>query len=140
MKTLAEKLDPKGPKRILALDGGGIRGALTLGYLKHVEDLLRKQLKNDELLLADYFDLIGGTSTGSIIAAALAIGMSVDEIKQKYFELGTKIFGKKYKWYRIFELDNLIKSKYDDTALEEELKNIFGDTLLGDQNKVKTAL
>lgn len=140
MKTLAEKLDPKGPKRILALDGGGIRGALTLGYLKHVEDLLRKQHKNDKLLLADYFDLIGGTSTGSIIAAALAIGMSVDEIKQKYFELGTKIFGKKYKWYRIFELDNLIKSKYDDTALEEELKNVFGDTLLGDQNKVKTAL
>lgn len=140
MKTLAEKLDPKGPKRILALDGGGIRGALTLGYLKHIEDLLRKQHKNDKLLLADYFDLIGGTSTGSIIAAALAIGMSVDEIKQKYFELGTKIFGKKYKWYRIFELDNLIKSKYDDTALEEELKNVFGDTLLGDQNKVKTAL
>lgn len=140
MKTLAEKLNPKGPKRILALDGGGIRGALTLGYLKHIEDLLRKQHKNDELLLADYFDLIGGTSTGSIIAAALAIGMSVDEIKQKYFELGTKIFGKKYKWYRIYELDNLIKSKYDDTALEEELKNVFGDTLLGDQNKVKTAL
>ncbi|MDI1321196.1 MAG: patatin-like phospholipase family protein [Algoriphagus sp.] len=140
MKTLAEKLDPKGPKRILALDGGGIRGALSLGYLKHIEDLLRKQHKNDKLLLADYFDLIGGTSTGSIIAAALAIGMTVDEITQKYFELGTKIFGKKYKWYRIFELDNLIKSKYDDAALEEELKNVFGDTLLGDQKKVKTAL
>ncbi len=140
MKTLAQKFEPNGPKRILALDGGGIRGALTLGYLKHIEDLLRKQHDNPRLLLADYFDMIGGTSTGSIIAAALAIGMAVDEIKEKYFELGVKIFGKKYRWYRIFEVDNLIKSKYDDAALVSELQQVFGDTLLGDQEKVKTAL
>lgn len=140
MKTLAQKLEPVGPKRILALDGGGIRGALSLGYLKHLEELLRKQHQNEKLLLSDYFDMIGGTSTGSIIAAALAIGMSVDEIKQKYFELGTKIFGKKYKWYKIFEIDDLFKAKYDDKALVQELQNVFGDTLLGDQEKIKTAL
>ena len=116
MKTLAQKFESTGPKRILALDGGGIRGALSLGYLKHLENHLRKQHQNDQLLLSDYFDMIGGTSTGSIIAAALAIGMSVDEIKQKYFELGTKIFGKKYKWFKIFEIDDLLKAKYDDKA------------------------
>jgi uncharacterized protein len=140
MKTLAQKFESTGPKRILALDGGGIRGALSLGYLKHLENHLRKQHQNDQLLLSDYFDMIGGTSTGSIIAAALAIGMSVDEIKQKYFELGTKIFGKKYKWFKIFEIDDLLKAKYDDKALVSELQNVFGDVLLGDQEKIKTAL
>ena len=77
-----QHLDPNtGPKRILALDGGGIRGVLTLEYLEVIEALLR-QLRNDpNLLLSDYFDLIGGTSTGSIIAAGLACGMSVKDIK-----------------------------------------------------------
>ncbi|MFC3881410.1 patatin-like phospholipase family protein [Algoriphagus namhaensis] len=140
MKTFKEKLKSSGPKRILALDGGGIRGALSLGYLKHLEDLLRKQHKNNELLLSDYFDLIGGTSTGSIIASALAIGMSVDEIKQKYFELGTKIFGRKYKWYRIFEIDDLMKARYDHKALDEELQGVFGDLTLGDSHALKTGL
>ncbi len=140
MKTLAQKFQPEETKRILALDGGGIRGALSLGYLKHIETLLRKQHQNPNLLLCDYFDMIGGTSTGSIIAAALAIGLSVDEIKEKYFELGARIFGKKYRWYRIFEIDDLLKSKYDDKALVAELKNVFGDILLGDQEKIKTAL
>ena len=91
------------PKRILALDGGGIRGALTLGYLQRIEDILRKQHGDDKnFRLSDYFDLIGGTSTGSIIASCLAIGLSVKEIKDKYMDLGDKIFGKKYKWWKIF--------------------------------------
>ncbi|MDN3203663.1 patatin-like phospholipase family protein [Algoriphagus sediminis] len=140
MKTFKQKLKTKGPKRILALDGGGIRGALTLGYLKHIEDYLRKQHKNPDLLLGDYFDLIGGTSTGSIIASALAIGLSVDEIKQKYFELGTKIFGRKYKWWRIFEIDDAFKAKYDHQALDSELKSVFGDITLGDTDHLKTGL
>jgi uncharacterized protein len=140
MTSLSKKLEPNGPKRILALDGGGIRGALSLGYLKHIEELLRRQHNKPDLLLSDYFDMIGGTSTGSIIAAALAVGMSVDEIKQKYFELGTKIFGKKYKWWKVFEIDDLFKAKYDDKALVDELQNVFGDILLGDQQKIKTAL
>src|SRR6185437_17066456 len=64
--TKEQHLDPKaGPKRILALDGGGIRGILTLEFLKAVESLVRQRLGEDALL-CDYFDLIGGTSTGSI--------------------------------------------------------------------------
>ena len=63
MITLKQHLDPTTPKRILALDGGGIRGALTLGYLKNIEDTLRKQHNNDPAFrLSDYFDLIGGTT------------------------------------------------------------------------------
>jgi patatin-like phospholipase/acyl hydrolase len=74
--TKAQHLDPNTrPKRILALDGGGIRGVLTLEYLEAIEALLRQRRNDPDLLLSDYFDLIGGTSTGSIIAAGLACGV-----------------------------------------------------------------
>lgn len=96
-KTLQQHLDPSGgPKRILALDGGGIRGALTLGYLEKLEKILKARHPHiKDFRLCDYFDLIGGTSTGSIIGAALAIGMSVGEIKQKYFSLGEKYLARR---------------------------------------------
>ena len=67
-RTREEHLFDSGPKRVLALDGGGIRGDLTLGYLQRIEDILRQKADADpEFRLCDYFDLIGGTSTGSII-------------------------------------------------------------------------
>lgn len=131
--TKAEHFSNKtSPKRILALDGGGIRGALSLGYLQRIEDVLRKQHGNDKnFRLSDYFDLIGGTSTGSIIASCLAIGLSVKEIKDKYMELGERIFGKKYKWWKIFEIDDLIKATYKSGPLEEELQKMFTDKVTG---------
>src|SRR5690348_12609519 len=85
----------KGPKRILALDGGGVRGALTLGYLERIESLLRKRSGNNDLVLADYYDLIGGTSTGAIIASCLAIGKPVNDIVDLYNNLGKEVFGKR---------------------------------------------
>ena len=60
-----------GPKRILALDGGGVRGVLTIAFLERIEEILKQQT-GKPMRLADHFDLIGGTSTGSIIAVALA--------------------------------------------------------------------
>ena len=68
-RTFQQHLDPSyKPKRILALDGGGIRGLLTAGLLQRIEDLLRARAGGDPAFrLSDYFDLIGGTSTGSII-------------------------------------------------------------------------
>ncbi len=140
MPSLAQHLDPATPKRILALDGGGIRGALTLGYLQAIEDLLRKQHgDNPNFRLCDYFDLIGGTSTGSIIASCLAIGMKVDDIKQKYFDLGGVIFGKKYKWWNIFTLKDILKAGYNHVPLENELKKMFGDITL-ESSEIKTGL
>jgi patatin-like phospholipase/acyl hydrolase len=59
-----------GPKRILALDGGGIRGVLTLEYLEAIEALIRQRRNDPALLLSDCFDLIGGTSTGSTAKTA----------------------------------------------------------------------
>lgn len=140
--TLKQKLDPNnGPKRILSCDGGGIRGALSLGYLQKIEDILKERhphIKN--FVLADYFDLIGGTSTGAIIASALSIGMSVGELKEKYFSLGTKIFGHKNRWWNIFETKDFLKAGFDHKPLENELKNVFGDIQLNDANRIKTGL
>jgi uncharacterized protein len=95
---LLARLDAPGPKRILALDGGGIRGAITLGFLKQLEDTVKERL-GPEARLCDYFDFIGGTSTGSIIAALLAVGKKVSEIQQLYLQLGERVFGTKKNFF-----------------------------------------
>lgn len=135
-EKLLARLSAPGPKRILALDGGGIRGAITLGFLKRIETFLREQHGNPNLLLSDYFDFIGGTSTGAIIAALLATGQSADDIIAKYRTLGGKIFGDKFS---IFNVGNKMKANYDDQPLQEELKNLFGDITLG-SDKILTGL
>ena len=115
------------PKRILALDGGGLRGILSLGILERVEGLLRERHGVGEgFRLCHYFDLIAGTSTGAIIAAALAQGWSVGELTDKYFSLGRRVFeGSLFRQI-------LLRAKYDEQALVAELKDVFGaDTTLG---------
>lgn len=79
--------------KILSLDGGGIRGAYTAAFLDGVETILREKgkLKEDESI-ASYFDLIAGTSTGGIIAAALAMGKDAASILALYEKHGAKIF------------------------------------------------
>jgi predicted acylesterase/phospholipase RssA len=126
-RTLAEHFADTGPKRILALDGGGLRGILTLGILKQIEDELRKKHGNDPAFrLCHYFDLIAGTSTGAIIAATLAIGWPVDDITKRYFELGARVFR------RSLLRHGLLRAKYDEARLIDELKGVFGaDTTLG---------
>src|SRR5688500_4559984 len=115
--NLLDRLTAAGPKRILALDGGGIRGALTLGYLEKLEDILRARHNNSKLLLSDYFDLIGGTSTGAIIAAALATGKEVSDIKALYSRLGEGVFrmNKWWQWRRWWRVT------FDATQLRVEL-------------------
>ena len=55
--SLLEKIKPNGPKRILALDGGGIRGILAVEILAKIEELLREKTgSRKEFVLADYFD------------------------------------------------------------------------------------
>lgn len=135
--TLHQRLTSDGPKRILALDGGGIRGIVTLGFLEKIESILaRRHPHIEDFRLCDYFDLIGGTSTGSIIAALLAVGMKTSDIKEKYLDLGGKIFGKKKGL-----LSFLTKAeKYDSSPLKNELYKFFGDMPLGDQENIKTGL
>ena len=136
IRTRDEHFTDDGPKRILALDGGGLRGILTLGLLKQIEDELRGRHGNDPAFrLCHYFDLIAGTSTGAIIAAALAIGWSVDEITKKYFELGSRVF------QRSLLRQGLFRAKYDEARLIDELKAVYGaETTLGDDTHVLTGL
>ena len=93
-KSRDEHLDNDGqPKRILALDGGGLRGILTLGILQKIENILRDRHGNDSgFRLCHYFDLIAGTSTGAIIAATLAMGWTVEQVRKKYMDLGKTVF------------------------------------------------
>jgi patatin-like phospholipase/acyl hydrolase len=91
--TLEEHLFGDGPKRMLALDGGGIRGAVTLEYLLRIENILSERYGGDpDFRLCDYFDLIGGTSTGSVIAAGLALGYSAREVIDVYRALAERVF------------------------------------------------
>ncbi len=140
MSALLDRLNSPGPKKILSLDGGGIRGALTLGYLKKLEDILKAKFSdNPDFRLCDYFDLIGGTSTGSIIAASLAIGKTVDEITKLYMELGGKIFGEKRNWWNPMETMKWLKANYSYKAMEDGLKYAYGDLTLGSE-ELKTGL
>jgi patatin-like phospholipase/acyl hydrolase len=135
--TLSEKLTAQGPKRILSLDGGGIRGVVTLGFLDRIEQILAERHPHiRDFRLCQYFDLIGGTSTGSIIAAALAIGMKVAEIKEKYLDLGGKIFASKKGIIKyLFNAE-----KYNSKPIKKELRNFFGEIYLGDQEAIRTGL
>ena len=72
--------DANRPFRVLSLDGGGSKGVYTLGVLKEVEAIVKAPLCN-------VFDLVFGTSTGSIIAALIALGYSISEIEALYFKL-----------------------------------------------------
>ena len=127
MSHLLERFNKPGQKKILSLDGGGIRGALTLGYLKKMEDILKAKFPDQpNFRLCDYFDLIGGTSTGSIIAASLAIGKTVDEIIKLYMDLGGKIFGEKRNWWNPMETMKWLKANYSYKAMEDGLKFAYG--------------
>lgn len=109
------------PKRILALDGGGLRGMLTLGILQQIENELRARHGGDaDFRLCHYFDLIAGTSTGAIIAAALAIGLTVEQITDKYRQLGSRVFE------RSLFRQGLFRAKYDARLLIAELQKLFG--------------
>ena len=110
---LADRYRTPVPRKLLALDGGGIRGVLTLALLKRIETQLGQRL-------CDYFDYIAGTSTGAIIAAGLARGMSVDDLIGFYRNTGTEMF------QRTRFLDRL-NSLYRNGPLEKQLKAVFGD-------------
>ena len=107
-------------KRLLALDGGGIMGCITLGFLARIESELRDATGNPEFRLRDFFDYIGGTSTGSIIAAGLAIGKSVDDLSALYRREGAAMFTRAPLWKRVYH-------RYQARPLGEKLKAEFGE-------------
>ena len=112
-------------RRILAIDGGGIKGVFVASFLATVEDSIGDSIAN-------YFDLIVGTSTGGIIALGLGLGLSAKKILTFYEESGPRIFGgnRLLRWLRWFGV-----SKYSNNPLQEALKCCLGDKRLGDSKK-----
>ncbi|WP_196504908.1 patatin-like phospholipase family protein [Aestuariivirga litoralis] len=121
-----------GRKRILSLDGGGVRGVVSLAFLQRIEEMVDK-IEGKPTRLCDWFDLIGGTSTGAIIAAALALGYRVADIRTFYDDLAPKIF-KKSRW-RLFGWN----AKFDAAHLVSELARVIGKRRL-DSEDLQTGL
>jgi len=126
-------------KRILALDGGGVRGIFSLQILARLEELFRDEAGRPDLVLADVFQMIAGTSTGAIIATCLSWGMSVKEVENLYITRSAEMFTKE-SWYRRY------KAKYRSDALRTAFCRIFCEdeegavpALLGSK-KLKTLL
>jgi hypothetical protein len=126
-RTLFEHLTPDtGAKRILSLDGGGVKGVLTLGMLKPLEEELRRRAGGvGDFRLCDYYDLIGGTSTGSIIATGLALGLSIDQLTELYLQLGPDVFGKTA-GDGVF-----LQSKFDSKKLRRALATVLTTKTVG---------
>lgn len=108
-------------KRILSLDGGGIKGVFPASFLASVEDAVGHSI-------VDYFDLIVGTSTGGIIALGLGLGFSAAEILRFYEDLGPTVFAGK----STRRFGRLWQARYDQRPLREALAAKFDDRRLGD--------
>jgi hypothetical protein len=121
-----------GPKRVLSLDGGGVRGATTIAFLERLEAQI-SEIEGRPTLLAEWFDLIGGTSTGAIIAAALSLGYRASELNEFYRQLAPRIF--KRSRFRLFGW----QAKFDSKRLTQELAAVIGDRTL-DSGDVLTGL
>ncbi len=103
--------------RVLSLDGGGSKGVYTLGVLQEVEAIAGGRL-------CDHFDLIYGTSTGAIIAALLALGYSVEDVRKHYFDLIPKVMRHRTKRRRTAVLEVCIREILADTRFENMKTNI----------------
>lgn len=124
--TVHDVLGRTGPRKLLALDGGGIRGLITIEVLASVEARLQADLgRGDDFVLADYFDYVAGTSTGAIIATCLSLGMRVEQIRQFYLASGEEMFDKA-------SLLRRFRTKFEDEKLARRLKEEIGEaTTLG---------
>jgi predicted acylesterase/phospholipase RssA len=107
--------------RILALDGGGLRGAFTAAVLAKWDAMIKSGGGNE---IVRHFDLLAGTSTGAILAIALGLGLSPLKILEFYRSNGPKIFPKDRR------LRHWLKSKHESSTLRTSLEGVFGERKL----------
>jgi len=128
---MADPTTPNGPLRVLALDGGGIRGVIPATLLADIERRCGKRI-------GELFDLIAGTSTGGILALGLTTPDPADpgrpryaaqDLVDLYTEKGRLIFRSSL-WYRLVTLFGLFGSKYVVSGLDKTLADYFGDARL----------
>lgn len=116
-------------RHILALDGGGVRGVVTLHLIASLETYLGKPA-------CEFFDMFAGTSTGAIIAALLAFKrMSAAEVLELYRSLIPRVF--RPGWRKLFRL--FVPRIYSTELVLQTLKEVFGDQLLGDLAALRPA-
>lgn len=123
-RTMSERIADPAPKKVLSIDGGGIRGVIALEVLLEIETMLRRKTGNPNYLLSDYFDAIGGTSTGAIIATGLSLGFEVSQLLDFYVDNGAAMFRRSH-WL------SRLRYKFDGTPLTTLLKQEFGARTLG---------
>jgi len=133
MHHLDGKINGSGQKKILALDGGGIRGMITVEILAKIEHELRIKKNNPKLVLADYFDFVAGTSTGALIGACISMGMSTDKIRIFYKKNGKEMFNDAGK---INEIKN--GHKYHADKLKDILQKVCHVNTTLESEKLKT--
>lgn len=114
------------PYRILSIDGGGIRGILSIGLLERLEEAHPGFLK--------MVDLFAGTSTGGILALGLAAGIPTEQIRELYELRGPVVFADNL-LDDIMDLGNLIGAQYSLEPLRNELETIFGGMILAELPK-----
>jgi predicted acylesterase/phospholipase RssA len=116
------RIQSPGPKKILACDGGGILGLMSVEILAKLESDLREKLGKPTLVLADYFDFVCGTSTGAVIATCISTGMSMDKLRAFYVGSGEQMFDKASIFKRL-------QYSYNDEPLAKKLRTEFNRAL-----------
>ncbi len=109
--------------RILSLDGGGIRGLITIIFMERLLERHPNWLEG--------VDLFAGTSTGGILSLGLASGLTPAELKQMYLKHGAEIFADSL-WDDVKDLGRLAGAEYSSDNLKRITQEIFGDRTLGD--------
>jgi len=116
---------------VLTIDGGGIRGLMSAKILKHIEERIQEETKSD-IKLAEYFDLIVGTSTGGVLSSIYCFPdengkpkFNASDAVDLYLEYGGFIFSNGFK-YKLKSLFGLTKSRYDGENLRESVKKYLG--------------
>ncbi|MEE8390453.1 MAG: patatin-like phospholipase family protein [Anaerolineae bacterium] len=105
----------------IAVDGGGIKGVMVARALAILEDHLGRSAH-------ETFRLVAGTSTGSIIAAGIAAGLTGTQMYQLYREMGETVLRKSWRSW----LWPLTRCRYPSGPLETALKQYVGDVTMGD--------
>jgi len=126
--------------RILSIDGGGIRGIIPGQILVILEEKLKAKTGNPEARIADYFDLIAGTSTGGILTCAYLTPdkespsrpkFNAPQVVDLYLKNGGDIFSVSL-GHKIRTLGGITDEKYPEAGLEKALEKYFGDTKLSE--------
>lgn len=122
-----ERKYPRNIVRILTVDGEGVRGIIPVTILEGIEEHLQAKLEGQKVNLAEYFDIMAGTSTGGITVLSLSTGKSAEELAKLYLDEGENIFKPIGK---IGKLKSYTGPKYKARSLEKVLKKHLGDIWL----------